>query len=144
MYSLTILIFELFSGINPYPGHIGQIFLAKMSDKKPVIPSDFPLELIELVIQGWSKDPKERPSIEEFTSALNKMVPREGKNQSLMLQENNYPKEKKEQLGSKKEVDSAEQTEEELLYTNKKEGDPISCLIFLKLFLKVNLKKYLK
>jgi hypothetical protein len=52
VYSLTIIIFELFSGIDPFPGHIGKIFQAKMSDKKPAIPSDFPAELKELVIQG--------------------------------------------------------------------------------------------
>ncbi len=96
MYSLTIIIFELFSGINPFPGHIGQIFQAKMSDKKPVIPSDFPVELIELVIQGWSKDPKERPSIQGFKSAFNKVLPREEKGQSPTLPEDNSPNEKEE------------------------------------------------
>jgi hypothetical protein len=125
VYSLTIIIFELFSGINPFPGQIFQIFQAKMSDKKPVIPSDFPSDLRELVIQGWSKDPKERPSIQEFKSALKKMLPREGKHQSLMLQEKNYHKEKKEQLDSKKEVDSAEKTAEKI-YTSPKQGNPMS------------------
>jgi serine/threonine protein kinase len=125
VYSLTIIIFELFSGINPFPGQIFQIFQAKMSDKKPVIPSDFPSDLRELVIQGWSKDPKERPSIQEFKSALNKMLPREGKHQPLMLQDINYPKEKREQLDSKKEVDSAEMTAEKI-NTSTKKGDQMS------------------
>ena len=96
-----------------------------MSDKKPVIPSDFPSDLRELVIPGWSKDPKERPSIQEFKSALNKMLPREGKHQPLMLQDINYPKEKREQLDSKKDVDLAEKTEEKI-YTNPKQGNPMS------------------
>ena len=125
VYSLTIIIFELFSGINPFPGQIGKIFQAKMSDKKPVIPSDFPSDLRELVIPGWSKDPKERPSIQEFKSALNKMLPVEGKHQPLMFQDNNYPKEKREQLDSKKEVDSAEMTAEKI-NTSPKQGDPMS------------------
>ncbi len=98
-----------------------------MSDKKPVIPSDFPSDLRELVIQGWSKDPKERPSIQEFKSALNKMLPREGKHQPLMLQKKNYQKEKKEQLDSNTEVDSAEKTEEKI-NTSTKKGDQISWL----------------
>ena len=94
-------------------------------DEKPVIPSDFPSDLRELVIQGWSKDPKERLPIQDFQSALNKMLPREGKHQSLMFQENNYLKEKKEQLDSKTEVDSAEMTEEKI-YTSPKQGNPMS------------------
>ena len=124
VYSLSIIIFELFTGIDPFPGSIGQIFEAKRLDEKPVIPSDFPSDLRELVIQGWSKDPKERLPIQDFQSTLNKMLPREGKHQSLMLQENNYHKEKKEQIYSKTEVDSAEKTEKELC-TSIKKGDPI-------------------
>ncbi len=125
MYSLTIIIFELFSGINPFPGHIGQIFQAKMFDKKPAIPSDFPSDLKELVIQGWSKYQKERPPIEDFKSALNKMLTSEGKDQSLtLLEDNKYPKEKEEQLNSYPEVDSSEKTEEELC-TNTKAGNLI-------------------
>ena len=96
-----------------------------MSDKKPAIPSDFPSDLRELVIQGWSKDPKERPSIQEFKSALNKMLPSEGKHQSLMFQDNNYLKEKKEQLDSKTKVDSAEKTEKKI-YISPKQGNPMS------------------
>jgi hypothetical protein len=74
IYSLTIIIFELFSGVDPFPGNFGQIFEAKRTDKKPAIPSDFPAELKELVIQGWSKEPKERPPLQEFKSALNNML----------------------------------------------------------------------
>jgi hypothetical protein len=99
---------------------MGQIFEAKRLDEKPVIPSDFPFDLKELVIQGWSKDPKKRLPIQDFQSALNKMLPGEGKHQSLMFQENNYPKEKREQLDSKKEVDSAEKTEEKIYTSPKK------------------------
>ena len=125
VYSLAIIIFELFSGIDPFPGSMGQIFEAKRLDEKPVIPSDFPSDLRELVIQGWSKDPKERLPIQDFQSALNKMLPREGKHQPLMFQDINFHKEKKEQLDSKTEVDSAEKTEEKI-YTNPKQGNPMS------------------
>jgi hypothetical protein len=104
---------------------MGQIFEAKRLDEKPVIPSDFPSDLRELVIQGWSKDPKERLPIQNFQSALNKMLPREGKHRPLMFQDINYPKEKREQLDSKKEVDSAEMTEEKI-YTSPKQGNPMS------------------
>ena len=53
------------------------------------------------------------------------MLPREGKHQPLMLQDINYHKEKKEQLDSKTEVDSAEKTEEKI-YTSPKQGNPMS------------------
>ncbi len=73
-YSLTIIIFELFSGIDPFPGNLMQIFESKMMDKKPKFPSDFPSELKELVSKGWSKIPTERPPLQEFMAALNTMV----------------------------------------------------------------------
>ncbi len=125
VYSLSIIIFELFSGIDPFPGSMGQIFEAKRLDEKPVIPSDFPFDLRELVIQGWSKYPKERLPIQDFQSVLNKMLPSGRKLKSLMLQDINYPKEKKEQLYSKTGVDSAEKTEEKI-YTSPKQGNPMS------------------
>jgi hypothetical protein len=74
--------FELFSGIDPFPGTFGQIFEAKRLDKKPVIPSDFPSHLKELVLQGWSFNPKERPPVQEFKAALNKMLAGEEKEAS--------------------------------------------------------------
>ena len=124
MYSLTIIIFELFSGIDPFPGHIGQIFQAKMSDKKPVIPADFPAELKELVFQGWSKEPKKRPPIQEFKLALNRMLTIEGKDQCRTFQDNNYTEVKEEQQISQEEVFSTEKTEQEL-GTSTIGGDPI-------------------
>jgi hypothetical protein len=101
-----------------------------MSDKKPAIPSNFPSDLKELVIQGWSKDQKERPPIEDFKSALNKMLTCEGKDQCLtLLEDNKYPKEKEEQqLDFHKEVNSAEKTEEELSTTTKA-GNPIKLFL---------------
>jgi hypothetical protein len=121
---MTIIIFELFSGIDPFPGSFGQIYLAKINDKKTAVPSDFPSDLKKLVTQGWSKGPKERPSIEEFKSAFNKMLSREEKDQSLTFQDNNNPKKKEEQLDFNEEVDSFKKTEEELS-TNTKAGIPI-------------------
>jgi serine/threonine protein kinase len=74
IYSLSILFFELLSGKNPFPGDVYQVLLAKMSDKKPAVPSDFPGDLKELVFQGYSKEPRERPALEDFQSALKKML----------------------------------------------------------------------
>ncbi len=101
-----------------------------MSDKKPVIPLDFPSDLRELVIQGWSKDPKKRLPIQEFKSALNKILAIEGKHQPLMFQDNNYLKEKREQLDSKVENNIAEKTEKEFCSSTKKGESPSSFSLF--------------
>ena len=85
-----------------------------MSDKKPSIPSNFPSDLRQLVIQGWSKDSKERPSIQEFKFAFNKMLPKQGKGQSPTLPEDNLSNEKEEKPIPCEEVDLAEKTKEEL------------------------------
>jgi serine/threonine protein kinase len=74
VYSLSIILFELFSGVDPFPGKVGQIFRAKMFDTKPEIPADFPTYLKSLILHGWSKEPKERPPLQEFKSSLNKML----------------------------------------------------------------------
>ncbi len=90
IYSLGIIFFELFSGKNPFPGTVYQIYQAKISDEKPPVPSNFPFHLKELVFQGYSKEPQERPPIEDFQSALNKMLLAEEqteKNQSITLAE---------------------------------------------------------
>jgi hypothetical protein len=71
VYSMVIILFELFSEVNPLPGNIGQIWQAKHLDEKPEIPSEFPTALKNLIIDGWSKKPRERPAIEKFKLALN-------------------------------------------------------------------------
>ncbi len=71
IYSLVIILFELFSGMNPFPGNIRQICQAKNLDEKHKIPSEFPTALKNLIINGWSKNPRERPAIEKFIFALN-------------------------------------------------------------------------
>ncbi len=74
VYSLSIIIYELFSSIDPFPGSFIQIFEAKRLDEKPCVPSDFPSDLIELILRGWSFNPKKRPPVQEFKAALNKML----------------------------------------------------------------------
>jgi serine/threonine protein kinase len=73
IYSLSIILFELFSGTDPFPGSMGQIWQAKIQNEKPEIPSKFPALLKELVLTGWSKKPRERPEIEKIRLALNIM-----------------------------------------------------------------------
>ena len=77
IYSLAIILFELFSGVDPFPGNIGQICCAKFKDEMPDIPQDFPTALKDLVCSGWSEKPRERPEIEKFKSALRQMIEHE-------------------------------------------------------------------
>ncbi len=93
-------------------------------DEKPIIPSDFPSDLKELIHRGWSKEPKERPPIEEFKSAFYNMLPQEERDHSLALPEDNSSNENKEQPPiPHQEVDLAVQTQDELC-TNTEAGEP--------------------
>ncbi len=74
---MTIIIFELFSGIDPFPGRMFQIFQAKLLDKEPAVPTDFPSDLKELVSLGLSQKPNERPEIHKFKSVFVKMLTEE-------------------------------------------------------------------
>jgi serine/threonine protein kinase len=77
VYSMTIILFELFSGIDPFPGRMFQIFQDKLSGKEPAVPTDFPSNLKELISLGLSKEPNKRPQIHRFKSALVKMLTEE-------------------------------------------------------------------
>jgi serine/threonine protein kinase len=79
IYSLSIILFELFSGIDPFPGSMGQIWQAKIQDEKPEVPSEFPSLLKEYILTGWSKKPRERPEIKKLRSTLSIMQKKERK-----------------------------------------------------------------
>jgi hypothetical protein len=74
---LTVILFELFSGTDPFPGSVLQIFRAKQHDEVPEIPLEFPDALKNLIRNGWSKKPRERPEIKEFRSALSLILNQE-------------------------------------------------------------------
>jgi serine/threonine protein kinase len=77
IYSLSIILFELFSGIDPFPGNIGQIVQAKLQDEKPEFPIQFPAGLKNIISCGWSRKPRERPKIENLKSVLSFMLKQE-------------------------------------------------------------------
>ncbi len=60
----------MFSGMDPFPGNIGQIYLAKIHNKTPKIPPEFPAALKELFSTGWAIKPEDRPELEKFRSAF--------------------------------------------------------------------------
>ena len=57
--------------MDPFPGNIGQIVQAKLQNEAPEIPSEFPAALKNVISDGWSQKPRERPEIEKFKLALN-------------------------------------------------------------------------
>jgi hypothetical protein len=50
------------------------------------MPSDFPSDLKELVLHGWSQDPKERPPVEEFKTACHTMLSKLGMEMPVLLE----------------------------------------------------------
>jgi hypothetical protein len=70
--------------MDPFPGNMSQILIAKFQDETPEIPLEFPAALKNLISYGWSKKPRERPELEKFRLALSVML-REEENQSLTL-----------------------------------------------------------
>jgi len=73
VYSLSVILFELFSELNAFPGELFDIVNAKGKNENPVLPENFPYEIRDLVCRGWEEEPPNRPKIEEFEFAINIM-----------------------------------------------------------------------
>ena len=73
IYSLALILFEVFSGTDPFPGDFRTIFPAKISGRIPDMPPDFPIFLKPVVTAGMDADSKARPPVRDFKSALVKM-----------------------------------------------------------------------
>ncbi|KAJ5067456.1 palmitoyltransferase [Anaeramoeba ignava] len=74
IFSLSMILYEIFSkkkafeNIKPV-----MIPLKLIQGERPEFPNNFPKELSELIKKGWSSNPKERCSLNEFTECLNMM-----------------------------------------------------------------------
>jgi hypothetical protein len=112
IYSLTTILYELFSGTDSFPGTIGQIFEAKKNNTKPEIPSDFPALLKDLICHGWSQEPKERPNLEVFKFVLTTMLRDEG-NAKAQSQNENEKLAIQAEDGTSSNLESPNQTMEE-------------------------------
>lgn len=74
IFSLAIILYELFSGLDPFPGcqTIMQVVSAMIRDQRPDFPASFPSQLREVIKKGWSKVPEARPDIKLFRIELKK------------------------------------------------------------------------
>ncbi|KAJ5067460.1 serine/threonine protein kinase [Anaeramoeba ignava] len=86
IFSLSMILYEIFSKKKAFENENNlQLFGALMKGERPKFPNNFPKELSELIKKGWSSNPKERCSLNEFTECLNMMKDR---NQSKTRQTN--------------------------------------------------------
>ena len=75
VYSLSIMLYEIFSGIQPFKDYnIMQIMRAHSKNERPKFPADFHGDLKELISRGWQIDPSLRPSTSECQSLLSSML----------------------------------------------------------------------
>ena len=75
IFSFVLILFELFSGIDPFPGTVYDIIGAKQLKANPKIPDDFPADLKLVIERCWTNEPMERPSVEDINNVLDKMLP---------------------------------------------------------------------
>ena len=77
VFSLAVILYELFSGLDPFPlcQTIMQVMMAMIKNQRPEFPSDFPAELKAVIQKGWSNSPEDRPEIEAFRTELKKLRP---------------------------------------------------------------------
>jgi hypothetical protein len=94
-------------------------------------------------MQGWSKDPKKRLPIQDFQSALHKMLLKEEKKQSLTLKGESSLSEKEGHFLSPEECEATGKTEAEFCITTKA-GDPVKGLFNFDNFFKGDFVKILE
>ncbi len=75
IFSLAMVLFELFTERDPFPNcTLMQVLAALLRNKRPEIPpKSMPDKMVVLVKRGWSTDPSNRPGLEEFRNALAKL-----------------------------------------------------------------------
>ncbi|KAJ5076614.1 serine/threonine-protein kinase ulk3 [Anaeramoeba ignava] len=74
IYSLSMILYEIFSKKQPFENENGMAIPVKvMQGERPEFPINFPKKLSELIKKGWSPNPEERCSLNEFTKCLNMM-----------------------------------------------------------------------
>ncbi len=74
-FSLAMILYELFSGNDPFPGcTMMQVLSALLRNQRPNITSDIPDQLKGLIMDGWATEPGRRPPISRYQAALKSMM----------------------------------------------------------------------
>jgi hypothetical protein len=77
VHALSIVVWETLSGEAPFGGESEEsIREALRQHQRPLIPSDWPSELREALVRGWSDDVSQRGTAQEMRLALEKCCPR--------------------------------------------------------------------
>jgi len=88
VYSLSILLYELFSELAPFSGYSEfEIYAKVQKNQRPDFPQNFPEELRNVIAIGWSSIPGDRPRVKEFEAVLIKMI---GEDEIQVLQGVNF------------------------------------------------------
>jgi len=77
VYSLSVILYELFSGVaaeTELGETIIEIIKAVLNGTRPKITTDMPKTLAKLIEKGWSGRPDERPDLEKFRDELLDMM----------------------------------------------------------------------
>jgi serine/threonine protein kinase len=77
IYSLSIILFEMFSGQpaeRSLGGNMMQIMFAVAQGKRPQFPNDFPSILRPVIESGWAHEGAKRPNLNKFREALLSML----------------------------------------------------------------------
>ena len=75
IYSLAIILYELFSELDPFPEctTMFQVAGALQRKQRPKFPHNFPAALKKVIKKGWSNNPKDRPEVQLFLTELKKL-----------------------------------------------------------------------
>ncbi|KAJ5069043.1 hypothetical protein M0811_11943 [Anaeramoeba ignava] len=76
IFSLSMILYSIFSKKEPFENLNPVMITVKViQGERPEFPNDFPKELAKVIDKGWSTNPKERSSLNEFTQCLERIKP---------------------------------------------------------------------
>eukprot|EP01138_Halocafeteria_seosinensis_P000273 gb/GECG01000281.1/.p1 GENE.gb/GECG01000281.1/~~gb/GECG01000281.1/.p1 ORF type:complete len:827 (+),score=83.35 gb/GECG01000281.1/:1-2481(+) len=71
IFSLGVLMYELFSGQDIFPEHsLMQVMHAVISGKRPSVPTAIPHSISDFITRAWKTDEAERPSLDEMKKTM--------------------------------------------------------------------------
>jgi hypothetical protein len=76
VYSLTLVLWEIYSGKLPFDGLQAENLeqMVRDHDLRPLLPADAPAEFKALLVWGWAKEKNARPSAQQLLEELQRML----------------------------------------------------------------------